>query len=276
MDILAEPPTPTVVFPGKNSISPTNCGVCFDCSATGPSPHPQRLYGRKRGRPLRPGQQQLLEELLPSLTIELPQLGELNPALLFPESKQSVWIEIGFGAGEHLVAQAEAHPDIGFIGCEVFENGVAKLLREMDGRLLVNIRLFTDDARRLIAALPPDSISRVFILFPDPWPKARHHKRRIVSTETLDELARIMIEGAELRLVTDDHEYFVWMLERVTSHPGFVWLARSPADWRHRTSDWPATRYEEKARAAGRSPLFLRARRQSIGKIPSDPAASGE
>jgi tRNA (guanine-N7-)-methyltransferase len=264
------------VFHGRSSISSTNCGARSDLSATGPSPHPQRLYGRKRGRPLRPGQQVLFEELLPSLTIELPQLGELNPALLFPESKQSVWLEIGFGAGEHLAAQAEAYPDIGFIGCEVFENGVAKLLREIEGRRLANIRLFTDDAHRLIAALPPASISRVFILFPDPWPKARHHKRRIVSTETLDELARIMTEGAELRLATDDREYFVWMLERVTSHPGFVWLARKPADWRQRTPDWLPTRYEEKARAAGRSPLFLRARRQSTEKTPSNPAASSE
>ena len=264
------------VFHGRGSISSTNCGARSDFSATGPSPHPQQLYGRKRGRPLRPGQQILLEELLPSLAVELPQSGGLNPALLFPESKQSVWLEIGFGAGEHLAAQAEAHPDIGFIGCEVFENGVAKLLREIDGRRLTNIRLFTDDARRLIAALPPVSISRVFILFPDPWPKARHYKRRIVSTETLDELARIMIEDAELRLATDHREYFAWMLERVTNHPGFVWLVCKPADWRHRTPDWPATRYEEKACAAGRSPLFLRARRQSSAKIPADPAARSE
>ena len=265
-----------MVFPGRGSTSSTNCGTRFDFAPAEAQSHPQRLYGRKRGRPLRPGQQVLLEELLPSLAVELPQSGELNPALLFPEPKQSVWLEIGFGAGEHLAAQAEAHPDIGFIGCEVFENGVAKLLREIDGRRLANIRLFTDDARRLIRALPPASISRVFILFPDPWPKARHCKRRIVSTETLDELARIMIEGAELRLATDHHEYFTWMLERVTGHPGFVWLARKPADWRQRTPGWPPTRYEEKARAAGRSPLFLRARRRSTGKIPSDPAASGE
>jgi tRNA (guanine-N7-)-methyltransferase len=225
---------------------------------------------------LRPGQQALLEERLPSLAVELPQSGELDPALLFPKSKQSVWLEIGFGAGEHLAAQAAAHPDIGFIGCEAFQNGIAKLLREIERRRLTNIRLFADDARRLIKALPPASISRVFILFPDPWPKARHHKRRIVSTETLDELARIMVGGAELRLATDHREYFVWMLERVTSHPGFVWLARQPADWRQRTPDWSTTHYEEKARAADRSPLFLRARRQSPEKIPSDPAASGE
>jgi tRNA (guanine-N7-)-methyltransferase len=264
------------VFHGRSSISSTNCGARSDFSATGPSPHPRRLYGRKRGRPLRSGQQILLEQLLPSLAVELPQSGGLNPALLFPEPKQSVWLEIGFGAGEHLAAQAEAHPDIGFIGCEVFENGIAKLLGEIEGRRLANVRLFIDDARRLIAALPPASISRVFILFPDPWPKARHHKRRIVSTETLDELARIMIEEAELRLVTDDREYFAWMLERIASHAAFVWLARKPADWHQRTPDWPATRYEKKARAAGRLPLFLRARRQLTEKIPSHPAASSE
>lgn len=200
--------------------------------------------------------------MLPSVAIDLPAFGEVDPAPLFAGSPRSLWLEIGFGAGEHLAAQAETHRDIGFIGCEVFENGIAKLIARIARSQLANIRLFVDDARVLIAALPPASIGRVFILFPDPWPKARHHKRRIVSTETLDQLVRIMAGGAELRLATDDRGYFSWMLERVTSHPGFEWLARRPADWRDRPPDWPLTRYEEKARAAGRSPLFLRARRR--------------
>ena len=157
--------------------------------------------------------------------------------------------------------------DIGFIGCEVFENGIAKLLGAIKRRRLANIRLFVGDARLLVAALPPASIGCLFILFPDPWPKARHHKRRIVTTETLDQFARIMTENAELRLATDDPSYFSWMLERVTSHRHFEWLARRPADWRMRSADWPTTRYEEKARAAGRPPFFLRARRRA--SIPS-------
>ena len=182
--------------------------------------------------------------------------------MLFDAPVEAVWLEIGFGAGEHLAAQAEAHPAVGFIGCEVFENGVAKLLAEIEQHQLSNIRLFLDDARLLLAALSEASLARVFILFPDPWPKLRHHKRRIVSRTTLDALARVMIDGAELRLATDDRGYLAWMLEHTTRHPDFQWLARRPADWRNRPSDWPATRYEQKAIAAGRRPTFLCFRRR--------------
>jgi tRNA (guanine-N7-)-methyltransferase len=247
-------------FRGKDSTSSASCGGLFEPSAGGP-PWSGRLYGRKRGRPLRPGQQILVQTLLPRLAIDLPPDTRIEPARLFLDAPSAVWLEIGFGAGEHLALQAAAHRDIGFIGCEVFENGIAKLLGEVERLQLANIRLFTDDARLLIAALPPASIERVFILFPDPWPKARHHKRRIVSTETLDQLAQIMANGAELRLATDDQGYFAWMLERVTNHPAFEWRARRSADWRRRPSDWPPTRYEQKAHAAGRSAWFLRARR---------------
>jgi tRNA (guanine-N7-)-methyltransferase len=207
---------------------------------------------------LRSGQQRLKQDLLPQLAIKLPETRVLDPALLFAERPESVWLEIGFGAGEHLAAQAEAHPGIGFIGCEVFENGVARLVAEIAGRDLKNIRIFPDDIRALLEALAPASLDRVFILFPDPWPKARHHKRRLVSTATLDRLAILMRPGAELRLATDDRDYLAWILEHATAHPEFEWLARGPADWRERLSDWPPTRYEEKARAAGRVPAFLR------------------
>jgi tRNA (guanine-N7-)-methyltransferase len=252
-------------FRGSGSIWSTSCAASSK-SVPGllslQPDAPLRLYGRKRGRPLRAGQQRLTQELLPQLRIDLPLSGEVDPAPLFSAPPRSIWLEIGYGAGEHLAAQAEANPQVGFIGCEVFENGIAKMLAEIVRRRLSNIRLFTADARLLIAALPGSSIGRVFILFPDPWPKARHHKRRIVATETLDQLARIMVDDAELRLATDDRGYFAWMLERVTRHPSFEWLARRPADWRLRPADWPATRYEEKARAAGALPLFLRARRK--------------
>ena len=218
----------------------------------------RRIYGRRRGRPLRPGQRRLHESLLPQLAITLPETGALDPATLFAARPKAVWLEIGFGAGEHLAAQAAAHPDIGFIGSEVFENGVARLTAEIARRDLSNIRIFADDARVLLDALAPGSLGRVFILFPDPWPKTRHHKRRLVATATLDRLALLMRKGAELRLATDDRDYLAWMLEHATGHPDFVWLARRPADWRERPADWPPTRYEEKARAAGRTPAFLR------------------
>jgi tRNA (guanine-N7-)-methyltransferase len=221
------------------------------------------LYGRRRGRPLRAGQRERQEHLLPRLSFALPEDGKLDPASLFPPICHEVWLEIGFGGGEHLAEQAERHREIGFIGCEVFENGVAKLLGEVERRDLDNIRIFADDARSLLPALPPRSISRVFILFPDPWPKARHHKRRLVAPATLDRLAEIMTDGAELRLATDDPGYQSWMLEHATSHPAFTWTAQRPGDWRDRPDDWPATRYEQKARKAGRTPIFLRFERRA-------------
>ncbi len=222
------------------------------------APENRRVYGRRRGRPLRQGRQRLTETLLPRVAITLGDEGRLDPSSLFADSASAVWLEIGFGGGEHLADQAETHPDIGFIGCEVFENGIARLVGEMERRALGNIRVFADDARLLLDRLPPSSIGRVFILFPDPWPKQRHHKRRLIARETLDGLATIMPPGAELRLATDDRDYLVWMLEHMTAHPGFAWTARRPADWRERPPDWPPTRYEDKARAAGRVPVFLR------------------
>jgi tRNA (guanine-N7-)-methyltransferase len=223
------------------------------------SQHPRpQFYGRRRGRPLRAGQRERQTTLLPRLAFTLPESGTLDPASLFAERPLEIWLEIGFGGGEHLAEQAERHPEIGFIGCELFENGVVKLLGEIDRRRLTNIRICANDARRLLATLAPCSVGRVFILFPDPWPKARHHKRRLIAPPTLDRLAEIMTDRAELRLATDDPGYLSWMLECATDHPAFCWTARRPADWRERPEDWPATRYEQKARKAGRVPAFLR------------------
>lgn len=215
------------------------------------------LYGRRRGRALRPGQKRLLDELLPQLAMRVPVSGRIDPVEPFA-GRRTIWLEIGFGGGEHLAMQARAHPQIGLIGCEVFANGVVKLLADIARCHLENVRIFTGDARFLIAALPPASIDRVFILFPDPWPKRRHHKRRIVTGDTLDGLAEIMADGAELRLATDDQDYLCSMLERITDHPDFEWLARRPRDWRERPQDWPPTRYEEKAAAGDRAVTFLR------------------
>ena len=226
-----------------------------------PGSRPERrhqVFGRRRGRTLRAGQKTLINELLPRLAINVPASGHLDTDALFGSARSEIWLEIGFGGGEHLAQLAEQHPQTGFIGCEVFENGIARLVGEIAHRDLDNIRIFADDARLLLDRLAPASIGRVFILFPDPWPKSRHHKRRLVAPATLDRLAGVMQPGAELRLATDDPGYLAWMLEHVTAHRDFVWTARSPADWRERAPDWPATRYEEKARAAGRTPAFLR------------------
>jgi tRNA (guanine-N7-)-methyltransferase len=226
------------------------------------APRRPLLFGRRRGRALRPGQKALLSELLPRVVLTIPPSGQVQPGGCCVGGRP-VWLEIGFGAGEHLAAQADCHREISFIGCEVFENGIVKMLRQIERLHLDNVRLFVDDARVLIEALPAASIDRVFILFPDPWPKRRHTKRRIVSRQTLDALALIMRDGAELRLATDDRNCLCWMLEQLTDHSAFEWLARRPSDWRERPGDWPSTRYEEKARTEGRPPFFLRSWRRA-------------
>jgi tRNA (guanine-N7-)-methyltransferase len=226
----------------------------------------QRLiYGRRRGRKLRLGQAELKTSLLPQLRFAVPEQGRLDPHTLFDRPVEQIWLEIGFGGGEHLAWQAEQHPEHGMLGVEIFENGVVKLLGEIRNRSLSNVRLLVDDARLLLAALPDTSIDRAFVLFPDPWPKQRHHKRRIVASNTLAALARILRDGAELRLATDDPDYRRWILEAATAEPAFEWLARRPSDWRERPADWPPTRYEQKALAAGRVPTFLRFRRRPRG-----------
>ena len=221
-----------------------------------------RFYGRRISRPLRTGQAQLQAELLPRLRIDLPEQlipGSLDPQTLFPKlpAQSPIWLEIGFGGGEHLAAQALAHPSVGLIGCEVFITGVAKLLTQIAEGGIENIRIRDEDARPILAYLRPQSLSRVFILFPDPWPKKRHHRRRIINSDNLNILARLMIPGAELRLATDDPLYQSAMLEVFSTHPEFIWTARRPEDWLIRPSDWPETRYERKAIAAGRVPWFF-------------------
>ncbi len=217
------------------------------------------LYGRKRGRKLRPGQQALYDSMLPALRLELPGPGSrLDPAYLFSPPKRDLWLEIGFGGGEHLAWQAETHPDIGFIGCEPFVNGLVALFAHVRNRSLANLRVFDDDARLLLAALPESSLSRAFILFPDPWPKKRHHKRRIICPAILDLLAYALKDGAELRIASDDAGYVRWTLTHVINHGAFAWEARAARDWRERPADWPETRYEEKAKRQGRRCYFLR------------------
>ena len=226
-------------------------------------PGRRAFYGRRKGRRLRPGLKALLDEILPKIAVSLPQDGgKLDPATLFDGRRAGFALEIGFGGGEHLAWQAERHPEIGFLGAEYFVNGVAGLLRRIGDRSLDNVRIYHGDARDLLDALPERSLDRAYILFPDPWPKARHHKRRIVQDQTLARIAAVLKDGVELRLATDDMDYLRWMLERLLRSPNFEWLARGPRDWRERPEDWPPTRYEGKAVGQGRRPVYLRFRRR--------------
>jgi len=169
---------------------------------------------------------------------------------------REVWLEAGFGGGEHLAAQAARHPDVLLLGAEPFLNGVASAVRHVHEQGLGNVRLHAGDVRELLAALPDGAADRVFILFPDPWPKARHHKRRLIEPGFLAELARVMRPGARLRFATDHRDYAAWTLERLLNHPDFSWKAERADDWRLPPADHAATRYEEK-RLGDTAPLFL-------------------
>lgn len=221
------------------------------------------LYGRRQGPRLRPGARELLEHQLPRVGFAIVPGQRLDPLRLFASPPGAIWLEIGFGGGEHLAAQAAAHPEIRFLGVEPFINGVAKLLRAVEQQRLDNIRVLMDDARLLLSALPDASLARVFVLFPDPWPKLRHHKRRIVNTSTMADFARVLAPGAELRLATDDPDYARWMLVAGLAERRLVWTAERAPDWRDPPANWVMTRYETKARIAGRRPVFLTFRRQA-------------
>jgi tRNA (guanine-N7-)-methyltransferase len=211
------------------------------------------FFGRRRGKRLRATQERLVETLLPRLRIGGDaDLGGFRA--LFP---QDLRLEIGFGGGEHLAHEARAHPRVGFIGCEPFVNGIAKLLATIEQERLANIRVSDEDATRLLPRLPEAAFGRVSILFPDPWPKRRHRKRRILSDATLAELARVMRPGAELRFATDIDDYAGWTLARVLRSTDFRWTAERCDDWRRPWPGWPGTRYESKAIREGRVPSYL-------------------
>lgn len=230
--------------------------------AGGKPPNAERsLYGRRFGRPMRHGRRDALENILPNVAVNLPATGQLEPKAAFGSDVSAVWLEIGAGNGEHAVWQAKRNPHVGLIAVEPFMNGVANLVAEADSASLPNIRVLADDVRLLLARLTPACIGRVFILFPDPWPKRRHWRRRIICPEVLDHLAAAMAPGAELRVGTDHASYLVWMLRVLRAHPAFKWQPVCADDWRKRPEDWPATRFEEKGLAAGRASTYLSLRR---------------
>ncbi|MEE2760581.1 MAG: tRNA (guanosine(46)-N7)-methyltransferase TrmB, partial [Pseudomonadota bacterium] len=204
-----------------------------------------------------------VEEVLPRLRV--PAVLPENLQSLFPGPVTEIWLEIGFGAGEHLIHQAAANPGVGFIGAEPFINGVARVLGEVEAQGLTNIRIHADDARPLLRCLPEASIGRVFLLFSDPWPKTRHHKRRFVTPNTLDSLARILKPGGEFRFASDHAGFQRWTLAHVLAHAAFRWTAAGPGDWRVRPVDAITTRYESKALAAGRRCVYLRFERAGSG-----------
>jgi tRNA (guanine-N7-)-methyltransferase len=220
-------------------------------------PPPERLYGRARGHKLRPRQERLLQVTLPRLVFPLQRASD--PLAAFRQPPRALWLEVGFGGGEHAQAQIAAHPDIGLIACEPFENGICSLLSrlvpeggEAHARLPPNLLLWPDDARLLLKLLPNACLDRLFLLFPDPWPKARHAKRRFVHPASLPLLARVLRPGAEWRVATDDPTYQAWVSEVMATQD----LFDAPPPASERPPGWPPTRYEAKALREGRSPRY--------------------
>ena len=214
------------------------------------------FFGRRKGKRLRQGQEELVERLLPRLRV--PAEGALEPAALFGAvSPPRLILEIGFGGGEHLTAEARADPEAGFIGCEPFVNGMAKLLGTIEREGLSNIRLWDRDATELLPRLAPGSLDLVYLLYPDPWPKRRQRKRRFLNEQTLAAIARVLKPGGELRFATDIDDYAGWALARVLRSSELIWAAERPDGWRRAWPDWQGTRYEAKALAQGRRPTYL-------------------
>lgn len=224
--------------------------------------HHGAFYGRRKGKALRLGQAALIEGLLPRLAVAT-DAPPVDPRRLFDVPVEDVWVESGFGGGEHLIATAEAHPSLGLIGAEPFVNGMAKALARIhELGLESRVRLHHADSVELLDWLPDASIGRFYLLYPDPWPKKRHWKRRFVSTANLDRIARVLRPGGEFRFASDWAPYVDWTLARVPLHPAFEWTAEVADDWRRPWAGWPGTRYEEKALREGRTPAYLIFRRR--------------
>jgi len=218
---------------------------------------PLRTFGRTGGRPLSARQQKLMDEELPKYAIDTKDhKANLAPDTLFTHSPREVWFEIGFGGAEHLIGQAQKHPDFGIIGCEPFLEGVAKAVTQIWENKINNIRLHADDARDILDALSDNSLDRVFIMFPDPWHKAKHHKRRLIQVEFLQTLARVLKKGGQVRFATDWANYADWALEKFEASDDFEWTANQADDWRIPPQDHITTRYQMKG-LGDCKPVFL-------------------
>ncbi len=217
-----------------------------------------RLYGRSSGHKLRKGQQELVDRLLPAIAV--PAKGEVTSQRLFGDERP-LHLEIGFGSGEHLANRADLLPDHGFIGCEPFLNGVATMLGHVRDRRLANVRLHMGDALDVLERVPDGALTMVYLLHPDPWPKARHAKRRMVNPGPLDLIAAKLRPGGEFRLGTDDPTYCRWSMMVMSGRRDFEWLAESAKDFLTRPGGWPETRYEAKARRKGHEVWYFRYRR---------------
>lgn len=230
--------------------------------------HPERaseaFFGRRRGKTLRSAQAGRMERLLPELRLDLDRPAPDDLSTLFPVPVEGVRLEIGFGGGEHLLHRADEDPAIGFIGVEPFVNSMAKLVSAVDAAPRGNIRLYDDDATVLLDWLPAHSIDAIDLLYPDPWPKRRHWKRRFISATNLDRFARVMKPGGLFRFASDIESYVNWTLLHATRHPAFEWRAETAADWATPYSGWPGTRYEAKALREGRRPAYLTFVRRSL------------
>jgi len=222
----------------------------------------RRFYGRRKGHQLKRHQAELMDTLLPQLAVELDRPAPENLAALFSPPAEDVWIEIGFGGGEHLAAHAQAKPHTGFIGSEPFINGMAKALALIEAHALRNVRLHFSDANDLLRWLPDASLAGIDLLYPDPWPKLRHWKRRFVQDESVAEIARVIRPGGVFRVATDIPHYAAWTLERVLRNPDFLWTAERADDWRKPWAGWTRTRYEAKAIREGRTPAYFVFRRR--------------
>lgn len=219
------------------------------------------LWGRRKGKPLSAHRRALLDRWLPVLAIDTAKPAPANLGALFPVPVSEACLEIGFGGGEHLLHEARSRPGTGFIGVEPFLNGLAKAVAGIAELGIENVRLFPGDAVALLDWLPAASLTRIDLLYPDPWPKKRHWKRRLVSQENLDRFARTLIPGGSFRVASDIDSYIDWTLRHCLGRPDFDWTAERADDWRKPFRGWPGTRYEAKALAAGRRPTYLDFRR---------------
>lgn len=221
------------------------------------------FFGRRKGHKLRQHQSDLIARLLPLLSFDPAKIGPSSLASLFDPPVGDVRAEIGFGGGEHLAAEALAFPRTGFIGCEPYVNGLAKILAQIEAQDIRNIRLFAGDASELLAWLPQASLARIDLIHPDPWPKRRHWKRRVVQDATVVAMARVLRPGGEFRFVSDIDDYCAWTLTHLARSPDFLWLAERAADWHNPWPDYTMTRYGRKAAREGRRAAYLRFRRTS-------------